>query len=436
MRYELEILEKILYYDLEGISTRFPLYIYRTKENVKRESLESAVGYAIQCHPLFGCRLAEDEKGPFLETNPERPIVPRLSPDMVYRYGNTDNHNYPWVVGFCGREIIFSGHHGITDGMGATMFMRTVLYYYFKEQGIDCEPGKAVTLERVAPEYLEKETECPIRKHGAQDIPSLYKPGELQPTVFPDEILAENVEDCAIHNLAISLEDIKRKCDEFGVSQFAVIATYVAQAICSILPGTDNVVMMNIIADMRGMLDSCTTHNCVTSVPVAFTQKDLMRSDELLCKKFRSQLDLGFNRDEVMHICFQYAQTEQQIGDNKEYLAAAAAQIVKQYGFTVPVASVAYTHLTHIGFSEDMLRELDDIYINMSGFKMTGKQAIIALNAVTTDRVINLLLVDGTKDDLIFKALQKRLVDSQVSFDITELDRYKGIIYSIRSGRE
>ena len=55
---------------------------------------------------------------------------------------------------------------------------------------------------------------------------------------------------------------------------------------------------------------------------------------------------------------------------------------------------------------------------------MTGKQAIIALNAVTTDRVINLLLVDGTKDDWIFKALQKRLVDSQVSFDVTELDRY------------
>ena len=430
MRYELEILEKILYYDAEGVSTRFPLYVYRTKERVNKEALEVAVGYAIQCHPLFGCKLAEDQKGHFLQTNTEKPTIPQLSPDTEYRYGNAGNHNYPWVIGFCGREIIYSGHHGITDGMGATMFMRTVLYYYFKEQGIDCDPGQTITLEQATPEYLEKETECPIRKHGEQDIPSLHKPDELQPTVFPDEMLAENAEECAIHNLAISLEDIRRKCDEFGVSQFAVIATYVAQAICSILPGTENVVMMNIIADMRRMLDSCTTHNCVTSVPVAFTQKDLMRSDEFLCKKFRSQLDLGFNRNEVMHICFQNAQTEQQIGGNKEYLAAAAAQIVRQYGFTVPVASVAYTHLTHLGFSEDMLRELDDLYINVSGFKMAGKQAIIALNAVTTDRVINLLLVDGTKDDLIFKAFQKRLADSQVSFEATELDRYKGIIYS------
>ena len=429
MRYELEILEKILYYDKEGVSTRFPLYIYRTKEEVNKEALETAVGYAIQCHPLFGCRLAEDENGPFLETNPEKPVIPKLSTDEEYFFGGADSHNYPWVVGYNGKEIIYTGHHGVTDGMGATMFMRTVLYYYLKEIGIDCDPGKAVTLENATPEYLEKETECPIRKHVAEDVPSLYKASELQPSVFPEEILSENAEECVIHNLAINLADIKKKCSEYDVSQFAVIATYVAQAVCSALPGTDNVVMMNIIADMRGMLDSSTTHNCVTSVPVVFTQDDLAKPDDLLCTMFRSRLDLGFNKDEVEHICFNYAQTDRQIGTNKEYLAAAAAQIVQQYGFTVPVAAVAYTHLTHIGFSDDMFNALDDTYINISGFKMAGKQAIMALNAVTTDKVINLLIVDGTKEDLIFKALKKCLTEAEVSFETSELDRYKGIIY-------
>ncbi|MBQ8092780.1 MAG: hypothetical protein IJ242_04310 [Clostridia bacterium] len=32
MRYEQEILEKIMYYDREEIMSSFPLYIYRTKE--------------------------------------------------------------------------------------------------------------------------------------------------------------------------------------------------------------------------------------------------------------------------------------------------------------------------------------------------------------------------------------------------------------------
>ena len=40
MRYEQEMLEKIMYYDREGIISTFPLYIYRTKEGVNRKALE------------------------------------------------------------------------------------------------------------------------------------------------------------------------------------------------------------------------------------------------------------------------------------------------------------------------------------------------------------------------------------------------------------
>lgn len=33
MRYEMEILEKIMYYDMSRTISSFPLYIYRTKES-------------------------------------------------------------------------------------------------------------------------------------------------------------------------------------------------------------------------------------------------------------------------------------------------------------------------------------------------------------------------------------------------------------------
>ena len=70
MRYELEILEKMMYYDRERVMSSFPLYIYRTKERINRKALEAAIDCAIRCYPLFGCRLAEDAQGPYLETNP------------------------------------------------------------------------------------------------------------------------------------------------------------------------------------------------------------------------------------------------------------------------------------------------------------------------------------------------------------------------------
>ncbi|MBQ8092781.1 MAG: hypothetical protein IJ242_04315 [Clostridia bacterium] len=308
--------------------------------------------------------------------------------------------------------------------------MRSVLYYYFKELGIECDPGKAVTLENVTPEYLERDAECTVRKNGTSDSPSLYKPGTLQPTVFPDDLLEENPQNYLVHNIAISLADVRKKSAEYDVSQFTVITTYIAQALCEVLPGEDNVVLMNIIADMRGVLNSITTHNCVMTVPVTFSQHDLMnKSDRLVCTMFRSRLDIGFNREEALHRCFNSAMMEQKIGGSKEYLAGASAQITKRFGLNVLVASVAYTHLTHTGFSDDEFKLLDDVYIGYAGLKKKSRQAINALCAVTTDKVINLMIMDGTKNEQIIRALERRLTENQIAFEDKLLERYKGIIF-------
>lgn len=207
------------------------------------------------------------------------------------------------------------------------MFMRTVLYDYFREQGIAVSPGEAVTLEQLTPEIREKETACTIRENVGEDRPSLMKSGVSAPTVFPDELLAEDPENCAVTNLAISLRDIRKKCAEYEVSQFAVMTTYIAQAVCSVLPGEESVVLMNVVADMRGVLGSTTTHNCVMTVPVTFSQKEMKnKSEALICTMFRSWLDLGFNRDEALHSCFNSAQMEKRIGGSREYLAGTASQ--------------------------------------------------------------------------------------------------------------
>lgn len=430
MRHELEILEKVMFYDKEGITTRFPLYVYRMKENVDRRALETALGYAIKCHPAFGCLLCEDEKGPYLETNPESPIVPDLDPQTEYFYGNKSNNNYPWVVGIHKNEIIYTGYHGIADGIGATIFMRTVLFYYFKEIGIECENGNTATLESATEEFLERDTECSIRKNNGGKHQSHYTKSEQKPSLFPPEMLVDDDRECRIHNLSINLADVRRKLESYNVSQFAVIAGYVAKAISANLPGDDAVVEMNIVADMRSMLESCTTHNCVMNVPITLKKCELeSMKEEELCKHLRSSLSLGFNREEVLVSCENYGKMEAMLGGNRETMAYVAKQIAQQFGFNNAVASVVYTHLTHTGITDDMFNALDDAYINISGFRTSGKQAIIALNAITTDKAINLLIVDGTKGEVIVNKLKELITESGVSFKDEELEKYKGIIY-------
>ena len=85
--------------------------------------------------------------------------------------------------------------------------------------------------------------------------------------------------------------------------------------------------------------------------------------------------------------------------------------------------------MTHTGFSDSLFELLDDVYINYTAYKMQGKRPIRAIAVVTTDRVINLMLIDGTKNEQIVKALEKRLAEAGVAFENRKLDRYKGVLY-------
>ena len=76
-----------------------------------------------------------------------------------------------------------------------------------------------------------------------------------------------------------------------------------------------------------------------------------------------------------------------------------------------------------------MFRLLDDVYISYAGLKKQTRQAINSLCVVTTDRAVNLMIIDGTKDELIIKALEKRLAENQISFEDRLLEKFKGIIY-------
>jgi hypothetical protein len=85
--------------------------------------------------------------------------------------------------------------------------------------------------------------------------------------------------------------------------------------------------------------------------------------------------------------------------------------------------------LTHTGFSDSLIELLDDVYINYTAYKTQDKRPIRAIAVVTTDRVINLMLIDGTKNEQIVKALEKRLAEAGVAFETRKLDRYKGVLY-------
>ena len=85
--------------------------------------------------------------------------------------------------------------------------------------------------------------------------------------------------------------------------------------------------------------------------------------------------------------------------------------------------------MTRTGFSDEMPGLLDDVYINYAGLRNENKQAINAICAVTTDKAVNLMLMDGVKNERIIKALKKRLTDNRIAFDDRIMKKYKGVFF-------
>lgn len=428
MRYEMEILEKMMYYDTDGVISSYPLYIYRLKTEVDREALRRAIDTAIRCYPLFGCRLREDENGPYLETNPEKPVLFDFLPDRELYYGGEISHYYPWVIGIRGREIIYTGFHGIADGMGATAFMRTVFYYYFKECGNPCAPGQAMTIEQLTPEISAKTTERSVAENGKEDAPSHVSEPKISETVIPDEMYETNPENKRIYKISIDLNQVRREAVQSEVSQFAVITPLLGEAFANALPGNENIIRITVIADKRTNLHSLTTHNCVQSIPIFYDQKKFSgRSDDLLRTVFRAILDLNFNDEEIRHNCWKMFQLEQQIGKNRQALEQTAAAITARSGLNKPVAALTYTHLTHLGFSDEMLERFEDIYINSSGETIPNKAAMPVCNPVTAGSRINFTIGEQLKDHPVMTQFLEKLKQKGIDYELEELEKYRGI---------
>ena len=85
--------------------------------------------------------------------------------------------------------------------------------------------------------------------------------------------------------------------------------------------------------------------------------------------------------------------------------------------------------MTRTGFSDEMPGLLDDVYINYAGLRNEKKQAINAICAVTTDKAVNLMLMDGVKNERMIKAPKKRLTDNRIAFDDRIMKKYKGVFF-------
>ncbi|MFW5779875.1 MAG: hypothetical protein ACOCWI_00275 [Bacillota bacterium] len=117
-------------------------------ECVDRDDLERALKTTFKRYPSFEVELSQGFFRHYFVSNKKKPIIRADDGSLLKRIDFRYNRGYLLRVTYYKTKIFVDFFHGLCDGTSAMEFLKTLLYYYFKERGVEYpHMGKIKTLE-------------------------------------------------------------------------------------------------------------------------------------------------------------------------------------------------------------------------------------------------------------------------------------------------
>lgn len=155
------------WYTLDNAAKIFPAVYKRSdtnsyrlsallKENIDPNILKKATIDALKRFPSLCVKLKRGAFWYYLEHNYNTPIIEEED-SYLFNSVHIHTHNgFMFTVSYFGRRISLEMFHALTDGTGASEFLKTIVYYYLIHNGKDIKNDGSVQTDEV--EKLSAET--------------------------------------------------------------------------------------------------------------------------------------------------------------------------------------------------------------------------------------------------------------------------------------
>lgn len=258
-------------------------------EDIEPELLQQALDTVLPYFEVFAVRMRKGLFWHYFETN-NKP-APRVHEENAYpcRYINPYNNNdYQFRMTYYKSRVNLEVFHVLTDGNGALMFLKEVVYQYLRYK---------------YPELMER-TEDTLRADTSLDKDDSYirnykksakKAYKTDPAFVIPGAKLPSYQLGVIHG-RINMADIKRVAKEYGVTiNHYLVGTYVWSVYKSFLQGRLNKpIRVCVPVNLRPYFDSDTTKNFFVVVSAAFVAtKEQYTFEEVLqtvAESLRSQI--------------------------------------------------------------------------------------------------------------------------------------------------
>lgn len=109
----------------------------KLREEIAPDILENAVEKALQELPTFNVKLRRGVFWYYWETNFLKPIIAEDEFYPLRRMDKRQDNGFMFRVSYYGKKLNLEVFHALTDGAGAMTFLKSILYFYLKQQHPD-----------------------------------------------------------------------------------------------------------------------------------------------------------------------------------------------------------------------------------------------------------------------------------------------------------
>lgn len=370
----------------------------RFRSKVDPDCLRDAVKAALDVHPLFRTRLVRDGGLYCLVPNEAEPVILEERWETPTVFGTAETGFFPWAITYSDDVMLFTASHALSDASGFMAFLKTVLVLYLRERGV-------IFPERVINDATERKTD-----HDERDPYLLFASLPADPpglprfapaSSLPDDIFETDARKVSTYKVTFDLDEVKKAAGESETSQFSVMACLLARAAENAFEMNEGSIEVRVPVDLRTRFSFATERNFVYGFSLHYDVKKMKNlPNDRVETAFRSQLDLYTDKDNLIGKMKREREKHDDLLRHPERLDAMPLEsetVIK------PTAKIAYTHVTHTGFADELENELFE-FENV-GCRRADRHLLFT--AMTRQSKIEFAVQQSTKGNRLIHALEE-----------------------------
>lgn len=381
------------YYGFSGKKTTDIRVDVKLDHEVDEKALNLAVKNIVMRYPHLSKKLVVKGGNIFYAENEKEPTAYPWKQEECY-LGTEDTGYFLFRVVYRADEIIFSIHHGVTDGKGVIQIMKTLLsdYAWYRKGKIRkelCEGAAPELIEDVYEKYgnIEQEPFYMVRNNGAYVIPEPY--------------YSEEDTSCRRLKITCSMKDLLKVSKRSQSTPVPVLAAMISEAVESLYEIGEQPITGYIPVNLRPMFQSETLCNSSIAITLPYSPRLKEKDMDLKCTALRGIMDLQIQREN-----FIYRMGRQiEMGRQREALDMPAEMKQKIYVDRLTKGSRSlYTYLlTYVGeftIPEEAASFVKDLYFSIPAYLVP-----LSILASADKEVMRLSCTQNFKTDAVVKKI-------------------------------